>query len=135
MPQGRDFQKAQIRDGNAEALIEAGDDVTIKRVAGAAAGDPTKGIGVTYSFTKTKSRGIIEALTQTDVLNGGGFYQIGDVKAQLNESLTEVSDLTGNVGDRVIWRGVEWRIVGKKMPEVIANMTPFYSYTLRKVNP
>ena len=134
MPRSRNADRAQIRSMNLEGRLEVGEAVMLKRVSGSNPGDPTKGIGRAYTFSLIPTRAIIEAVTQTDVMNSGGLYQVGDLKMQLNELLREVIDKVGNIGDRVVWRGSEYRIVGKRQPETLAGQTFFYSYAMRKVD-
>lgn len=133
MPVGRDADKAQIRDMVQEGRLEAGEPVIVKRLTSVNPGDPAKGIGPTYSFRLTPSRAVIQTVGQNDILYSGGLYQVGDIRCQLNEELTEVSDKSGSIGDRLIWRGSEYRIVGKKQPAVLGSRTLFFEYVMRKV--
>jgi len=133
MPTGRDADKAQIRDMVQEGRLEVGEAVIVKRLTSVNPGDPTKGIGPTYSFQLTPSRAVIQAVDQNDLMYAGGLYQVGDIKCQLNEELREVSDKSGSIGDRLIWRGSEYRLVGKKHPAVLGSRTLFFEYVMRKV--
>ena len=133
MPIGRDADKAQIRDMNAEGRLETGDDAVIKRIISANPGDPADGVGRTYNFHYIPTRAVISAVDQQDVMSSGGLYQVGDLKVQLNEELKEISDKVGSGGDRLVWRGSEYRLVGKKDPGVLARDTFFFSYVMRKV--
>jgi hypothetical protein len=119
---------------SAESSLETGDSVLIKRISGVSAGDPTQGIGVTYSYATTPSRAIIENVQQEDIMNSGGLYQVGDLSIQLTEKLSEIVSTTGTGGDRVIWRESEYRVVGKRAPAVLVGDTYFYSYVVRKAD-
>lgn len=133
MPIGRDADKAQIRDMVQESRLEVGEPVIVKRLTSVNPGDPTKGIGPTYSFQLTPSRAVIQTVDQNDLMYAGGLYQVGDIKCQLNEELTEVSDTSGSIGDQLLWRGSEYRLIGKKRPAVLGNRTFFFEYVMRKV--
>lgn len=116
------------------AVDELGEAVTIKYVASATAGNPQQGIGNTYTFTYKSTKAVIEGLTQNDVLFVGGIYQIGDIKVQMKEVLREVVYTVGNIGDRLIWNGTEYRVLGKRLPETLQGITYLNFYTMRPVN-
>ena len=134
MSRGRDADKAHVKNMNQEARLETGDAVLVKRVTGSTPGDPTKGIHPTYTFSVTPSRAVIASVDQNDIMYSGGLYQTGDINVQLDEELKEVSDRVGSVGDRLVWRGSEYRVVGKKEPAVVGNDTYFFGYVMRKVD-
>lgn len=117
-----------------ESRLEIGEAVMLKIVSGGAIQDPALGMGRTYTFTLTPTRAIIEQVEQNDVLNSGGLYQLGDINVQLNELLREVVDKVGNIGDRLVWRNSEYRVVGKRQPETLIGQAFIYSYTMRKVD-
>ncbi len=133
-PTGRDFLKALIRNASEEARLQYGERITIKLLDTSSPGNPVQGIAPTYTFIKTRSRGIIAQLSQRDVMNSGGLYQVGDLGIDLNEDLEEVSDTTRGIGDRMIWRGNEYRIVGKKKNLSVVDKDYFFSYAMRKVD-
>lgn len=116
------------------AVTELGDPVTIKRVATSSPGDPTKGVYPTYTFTFEPTRAVIESVTQTDILYPGGIFQIGDIKVQMREVLREVVYTVGNIGDRLIWNGTEYRVLGKRQPETLLGKTFLNFYSMRPVN-
>lgn len=126
---GRDLDKASIK----QALIDAGQSILIKRISGSSPGDPTKGISPTYTFNTQPSRAIVKSVDQADIMYSGGIYQVGDIRVDLVEELREVSDRVGTIGDRVIWRESEYRLVGKTNPTVINGTPIVYSYVMRKV--
>lgn len=134
MAMGRDFCKAIIKWASEEARLSLGDVVLVKKLTGSDPGDPVQGISPTFTYTVLKTRAIISSLTQSDVLNSGGLYQVGDLSVAMNEDLEEVSDTTRGTGDRIVWRGNEYRIVGKKRNENVGDRDHFFSYTLRKVD-
>lgn len=126
--------KAQIKAMLGDAILEAGDFVTLKLVAASSPGDPAKGEGRTYTFTFKPTRAVIEQVEQQDTMYPGGIYQVGDIQVQMKEKLREVIDTVGNIGDRMLWQRSEYRIVGKRWPETLQGEIFLYKYTMRKVD-
>lgn len=133
MAMGRDMTKAIIRCASDEARLVYGEVVLIKRISGSSPGDPIQGVSPTYTFTTTKSRAVITTLGQNDIMRSGGIYQVGDITIDLNEELEEVTDKTRGIGDRMIWRDNEYRIVGKKQNRNISDRDHLFTYVMRKV--
>lgn len=131
---GRDMAKAIIRDASDEARLVYGEIVLIKRITGGSPGNPSQGISPTFSFTTTKSRAVIITLGQNDIMQSGGIYQLGDISVDLNEELEEVTDRTRGVGDRMLWRGNEYRIAGKKKNLLVSDRDHIFTYVMRKVD-
>jgi hypothetical protein len=127
---GKDLDKTAMK----QALLDGGQAVLIRRISGSSPGDPTKGISPTYTFTTHPSRAVVKSVEQADIMYSGGLYQVGDIKVDLVEQLHEVSDRVGTIGDRVVWRDSEYRLVGKTNPTVIGGVTILHSYVLRKVD-
>ena len=71
---------------------------------------------------------------QQYIMQSGGIYQLGDISVGLNEELEEVTDKTRGVGDRMVWRGNEYRIAGKKKNQAINDRDHIFSYVMRKVD-
>ena len=67
-------------------------------------------------------------------MRSGGIYQLGDISISLDENLEEITDKTRGTGDRRVWRGDEYRIVGKKQNRQISDRDHFFAYVMRKVN-
>ncbi len=132
-PFGRDFLKALIKNASAEARLQYGERIVIKLLDTSSPGNPAQGVAPTYTFIKARSRGIIANLSQRDVMNSGGLYQVGDLGVDLDEELTEISDTTRGIGDRMVWEGNEYRIVGKKKNLSVVDQNYFFSYVMRKV--
>lgn len=134
MVMGRDMSSAIIRDSSDEARLIYGDVVLIKKITGGNPGNPAQGISPTYTFNITKSRAIVNELNQTDIMNSGGIYQLGDITVGLNEELSEVTDKTRGIGDRMVWRGNDYRIMGKKQNRNINDRDHIFTYVMRKVD-
>lgn len=134
MAMGRDFTKAIIRDASDEARLTYGEVVLIKRITGGSPGNPVQGISPTFTFTTSRSRAVIITLSQNDIMQSGGIYQLGDISVSLDEELEEVTNKTRGVGDRMIWRGNEYRIAGKKKNQAISDRDHIFSYVMRKVD-
>ena len=126
--------KCLIKNMLQDVVENLGDAVVLKIVATSIPGDPAKGIGNTYTFTLKQTRAVIDQVNQTDILNSGGIYLVGDIVVQLKERLREVVDKVGHIGDRMIWDGYEYRIVGKRWPETLQGVSVVYKYTMRKVD-
>lgn len=133
MTMGRDFVKGIIKGSSDEARLIYGDVVLIKRLDSTSPGNPAQGISPTYTFITRKSRAVVSSMAQQDILNSGGLYQVGDIQVSLNENLEEVSDQTRGIGDRLIWRGNEYRIVGKIRNQNVNDRDAIYQYAMRKV--
>ena len=134
MAMGRYFTKAIVRCSSEEIRLTFGDVVLIKTITGGSPGNPAQGEGPTYTFSTTKSRAVVNTLAQTDIMNSGGIYQHGDITIELDEDLSEISDKTRGVGDRLICRGNEYRIVGKKKNQNINDRDHIFTYVMRKVD-
>jgi len=132
---GGDFTRGSIKKALDIALQTTGQQVTIKKLSGSSPGDPLKGVGPTYTFTTVCANAIIVELTQEDKDKTGGLYQLGDLNVQIEAELVEVSDNPAHrgIGDRLVWRGSEYRVVGKGNPTVINGKVQFFSYYMRKV--
>ena len=131
---GRDMSKALIRCASDEARLTYGEVVLIKRIASSTPGNPIQGVSPTYTFTTTKSRAVISTVGQNDIMQSGGIYQLGDISVGLDENLEEISDQTRGIGDRMIWRDNEYRIVGKKNNMNVSDRSLFFAYVMRKVD-
>lgn len=134
MVMGRDFTKAIVKCSSDEARLTYGEVVLIKSITGGSPGIPAQGISPTFTFTTTRSRAIITTLSQNDIMQSGGIYQLGDISVGLDEELEEVTDKTRGVGDRMVWRGNEYRIAGKKKNQAINDRDHIFSYVMRKVD-
>jgi len=95
-------------------------------------GDPTKGIAKTFVYNQLTSTAVITAIEQKDIVYSGGIYQLGDIKVQLRILLKEIDDKTQSPGDRIIWRGHEYRIVGKIETHYLGNYV-LYDYIFRRI--
>lgn len=134
MAMGRDFTKAIVRCSSEEVRLTFGDVVLIKTITGSDPGNPAQGISPTYTFNTARSRAVVTTLAQTDIMNSGGIYQMGDITVDLDEELSEITDKTRGVGDRLIWRGNEYRIMGKKQNRNINDRDHIFTYVMRKVD-
>ena len=126
-----DNDNAFISDALEEASGVADEPVLVKFQTGETLNDPAHGIARTFTYTVRSSRIVVQSVDPQDVMYSGGIYQVGDIQAQLDEELA--SEEEENPGDRVIWRGNEYRVVGKVHPAVLLGADKFFSYALRKV--
>jgi hypothetical protein len=126
------IDKAIIRDLLKEGKVPAGEPVVLKIYVNTTAGDPTKGIAKTFVFNKIKDFAVISAVEQQDVVYSGGIYLLGDVKVQLTRELKPIDDSTKSPGDRLLWRGNEYRQVGKINADYLEGYV-LYNYVFRRV--
>jgi len=126
-----DNDNAFICEALAEGAGVADESVLLKFQIGEVLNDPAHGIARTFTYIVKQSRIIVESVSPQDVMYSGGIYQVGDIQVQLTEELA--SEEEEKPGDRVIWRGNEYRVVGKVHPMVLVGADQFFSYTLRKV--
>jgi len=119
-----------IREYLEAGLLE--EPVVFKLYQSTTAGDPTRGVAKTFVYISVASTAIISAIEQADIVYSGGIYKIGDIKLQTPRLLKEVDDTTQSPGDRVIWRGNEYRPVGKSASHYIGSYL-LYDYVFRRV--
>lgn len=106
--------------------------IMLKIYQSTTAGDPTKGIAKTFNYIFENTTAIVSGIAQNDLVLSGGIYQIGDVKVQLRQLLKEIDDKTQMPGDRMIWRGHEYRIVGRVSSNYVAGYV-LYDYLFRRI--
>jgi len=106
--------------------------LVIKSYQSTSAGDPTKGIAKTFNYIITPTTGIVTAINQQDIVYSGGIYQLGDIRIQLTILLKAIDDGTQSPGDRIIWRGNEYRPVGKVATEYMGAYV-LYNYVFRRI--
>jgi len=124
--------KSVIREYLKEGKIPAGEPVIIKVYRGTTDGDPTKGIAKTFTFNKIKDFAVVAAIEQQDIVYSGGIYLLGDIKVQLMRELKPIDDVTQSPGDRITWRGHEYRQVGKISTDYLEGYC-LYNYVFRRV--
>jgi len=127
----RDGDGAFIRDLLLDSVRVANEFVLLKIHTGEIAGNPAHGIARTFTYLVKKSKVVISGLSPQDIMYSGGIYQVGDMQLQLFEELKQEDQ--GQPGDRLIYRGHEYRIVGKVQTNTIAESDHVFSYAVRKV--
>ena len=123
--------------GIIKEYLEAGkgiieEPLTLKSYVSTTAGDVTKGIAKTFVYNTSSITGIVSNITQQDVVQSGGIYQVGDIAIQLTIELNMISDKTQNPGDRIIWRGHEYRPVGNIRTNYMSGYV-LYDYAFRRI--
>lgn len=106
--------------------------ITLKLYQSTTAGDPTKGIAKTFVYVQEKSSAIVSAIQQNDIVMSGGIYQLGDIQVQLRRELRAIDDITQCPGDRLLWRGHEYRQVGHIATNYLAGYILF-DYVFRRI--
>jgi len=124
--------KGIIREYLRDGQVPAGEPIILKIYKGLIEGDPTRGIAKTLDYSKIKDFAVVTAIEQQDVVYSGGIYQVGDIKVQLTKELRPIDETTQSPGDRVVWRGNEYRQVGKISTNYLEGYV-LYDYVFRKV--
>ena len=127
-----------IEDAIESTNVPYGENIIIKRFDGFVnTGNPAGGVQPVLKFKRIPATAIIAPIVQQDVVYSGGVYQIGDIKITLKEQLNfmDTTTQTGgkSEGDRVIYRGHEYRIVGKSDDNILVGTSKIFIYTLRKI--
>ena len=129
------FNKADkgiIREYLRDGKIPAGEPIIIRLFKGVIDGDPTRGIAKTFDFATIKDFAVVTSIEQNDIVFSGGIYQLGDIKVQLMRELKPIDDTTQSPGDRVLWRGKEYRQVGRIATNYLESYVLF-DYVFRRV--
>ena len=121
-----------IREYMREGKRPAGEPILIKYYTGITAGDPTKGIAKTFTWNLVKEFAVVTSINQQDIVYSGGIYQIGDIRVQLMLELSPLDDSTQSPGDRIVWRGNEYRQVGKISTSYLESYV-LYDYVFRRI--
>ena len=124
--------KGIIREYLKEGKIPAGEPILIRLFKGIIEGDPTRGVAKTFDFITIKDFAVVTAIEQNDIVFSGGIYQLGDIKIQLTRELKPIDDATQSPGDRVLWRGKEYRQVGRIATSYLEGYILF-DYVFRRV--
>lgn len=106
--------------------------ITLKLYQSTTAGDPTKGMAKSFNYILEPSTAVISGIEQTDIVYSGGIYLIGDIKVQLRRLLKEIDDATQCPGDRIVWRGHEYRPVGRIATNYLSGYV-LYDYVFRRI--
>ena len=130
--------QAFIREALDSVNVPYGEAIILKKYTGISdPGDPARGIQPKLGFINVQSRGIIDSVSQQDIMHSGGLYQTGDIKVTLKERLNiidTIDQLGGkSEGDRLIYEGHEYRVVGKFDSHVFIGSARLYSYAMRKI--
>lgn len=127
-----DTDKGIINEYMGDGRTPAGEPVQLKIYVNTVDGDPTKGIAKTFEWNILNDFAVITSIEQQDVVYSGGIYQIGDIKAQLTRELQPIDDKAQTPGDRLIWRGHEYRQVGKISTNYLESYV-LYDYVMRRI--
>jgi hypothetical protein len=96
-------------------------ELTVRRKVGTVAGTPEAGHQTRPSFQNILIRAYLYSLTTEDTHRPGGFYEYGDIIIGLEEFAVQAlggeirgeQSETGREADRVVWKDLEYRIVGR----------------------
>lgn len=124
--------KGIIKEYLKERHAVAEQPIVLKIYTGTTAGDPTTGVAKTFTYNTVKAFAVITAIQQQDVVYSGGIYMLGDIKVQMLRELAPLDDTTQSPGDRIVWRGNEYRQVGKISVNYMESYVT-YDYVFRRV--
>lgn len=112
-----------------------GEEIILKRYSGVVdAGDPARGIQPKLGFTRTPIKAIISNVTQRDIMFSGGIYQLGDITLNMEAELKFIDNKnTPDQNDRIVFKGHEYRIVGRIDDETLISRDKLFVYVLRKI--
>ena len=136
MEQGDGSENEVLREGVFEIESEFAEPITIKKFSGTFTTPAEPGQAPDPIYTSSISRAVMVTLGQTSSLMEAGVLTAGDITLQMRDRLHEADANIGGSqpGDRVIWRGAEYRLVQRPEPIYIGGDT-FYNVFLRRVNP
>lgn len=126
------YDKGIIKEYLRDGVQPAGESILVKFYQSTTQGDPTKGVAKTFVWMVKKEFAVVTSIAQNDVVMSGGIYQLGDIKVQLTLKLTPMDDKAGTVGDRIEWRGHEYRQVGNISTNYLESYI-LYDYVFRRV--
>ena len=124
--------KGIIREYIKEGKRPAGEPIIVKVYANTTAGDPTRGVAKTFNYALQKDFAVVTGISQQDIVYSGGIYQIGDIKVQLTRELKPIDDVAQTPGDRILWRGHEYRQVGRISTNYLESYV-LYDYVFRRI--
>lgn len=128
----RKTDKGIIREYMKNGQGASGEPVLLKIYQNTIDGDPTTGKAKTFQFVTLKDFATVGAIEQQDIVYSGGIYMIGDIKVQLLRELQPIDDTTQSPGDRLVWRGNEYRQVGKVSTNYLEGYVLF-NYVMRRI--
>jgi len=136
MEQGDGTENEEFREGAFEIESEFAEPITIKRFSGTFTTPAEPGQAPDPIYASYSARAVMVTLSQTASLMEAGVLTAGDITLQMRDRLHESDANIGgsHPGDRVIWRGAEYRMVQRPEPVYIGGDT-FWNVYLRRVNP
>lgn len=130
-----------IKRGTDKALIRknqidgqgVGENVLIRKVVGRTGGDPASGIQPTLQYSVRKVLAVIERTTPEEVVSSAGIYEYGDLRVDFLDPIKFSDERNGEIGDRMIYQGYTYRVVGRTQTQTIEGKDMVYRYVMRKV--
>lgn len=125
-----------LSEGIVENQFDLEEAITIKRFASQSATPNALGQAAAPSYTSFPATAVLLDLgidashLAADVLSAGA------IKLQIRERLRESDEAAAgsNPGDRVIFRGAEYRLIQRGKPVTVGGNVVFYEYLLRRIN-
>lgn len=127
--------QAMLSEGIVESQASFEEAITIKRFASQSKTTDALGHAPAPTYTTFPATAVVVEMGVDRHLYVAGVLSAGDLHLQMRERLRE-SDLNNggsNPGDRVIYRGAEYRLIMRPVPVVVGDVA-FYNTFLRRTN-
>ncbi len=123
-------------EGIAESESSFEEPITIKRFVSQDASPNALGQAPVPIYATFPATAVLAEMGVKDNVQAGGVLSAGDIKLEMRERLSESDENASgsNPGDRVIFRGAEYRLVMRPVPVVVGNAVAFYNTFLRRAN-
>lgn len=110
--------------------------ITIKRFSGQSSTPDAFGQKPVPTYASYDATAVLVELGIKNSLLVAGVLSAGDIHLQMRERLAESDENAGgsNPGDRLIFRGAEYRLIMRPVPVVVGNDVVFYNTYLRRTN-
>jgi len=136
LEQGDGSENEILRDAFFEIASEFEEPITIRRFLSQSTAPTESGQAPQPIFQNYSAMATLVSLGTTSSLVEAGILSAGDVTLQMRDKLREANENIGGThpGDRVIFRGMEFRLVMRQEPVYVAGDT-FWTTFLRRINP
>jgi len=132
---GTGDDQVQFAEGIVEQESSLEEPVTIKQFVSQSATPDAFGQNVQPTYASFPATAVMVDLSVHSGLLAAGVLSAGDLHLQIRERLHESDEDAGgsHPGDRLIFRGAEYRLVMRPVPVVVGDVT-FYNTFLRRTN-
>ena len=109
--------------------------ITIKRFSSQPSTPSAFGTPQKIQFTSVAATAVVVSMGEAQSMFAEGVLQAGDLVLQMRDRLNESNENVGGStpADRVVWRGMEYRMVQRPEP-IFLDGDVFYKVLLRRTN-